>query len=89
MEKSTRQEAGLTGCIGSEGQCPRHSKMLAEGPLLHRRADQIRAVRAALSVSRARCSRNIWHCIEGAITGGDPRAARQRRRAYPSPRPHR
>lgn len=56
-----------------EGQVRGISKMVAEGRYCIDVLTQIQAVRAALSrVESAMLQEHLGHCIEGAITGGDP-----------------
>ena len=62
-----------------EGQVRGISKMLAEGRYCIDVLTQIQAVRAALSkVESAMLQEHLSHCIEGAITGGDPAAQREK-----------
>ncbi|MEO5611587.1 MAG: metal-sensitive transcriptional regulator [Sphingomicrobium sp.] len=63
-----------------EGQVRGISKMLADGRYCIDVLTQIRAARAALSgVETVMLQEHLSHCIEGAITGGDP--AEQRAKA--------
>jgi DNA-binding FrmR family transcriptional regulator len=63
-----------------EGQVRGISKMVAEGRYCIDVLTQIWAVRAALSrVESAMLQEHLGHCIEGAITGGNP--AEQRAKA--------
>ena len=63
-----------------EGQVRGISKMLADGRYCIDVLTQIRAVRAALAgVETAMLQEHLGHCIEGAITGGNP--AEQRAKA--------
>jgi DNA-binding FrmR family transcriptional regulator len=56
-----------------EGQVRGISKMLAEGRYCIDVLTQIQAVRAALArVESAMLQEHLGHCIEGAITGGNP-----------------
>ena len=56
-----------------EGQVRGISKMLADGRYCIDVLTQIRAVRAALSrVESAMLQEHLTHCIEHAISGGDP-----------------
>ena len=56
-----------------EGQVRGVSKMLADGRYCIDVLTQIRAIKAALSgVESAMLQEHLGHCIEGAISGGDP-----------------
>ena len=60
-----------------EGQVRGISKMLADGRYCIDVLTQIRAVRAALSgVETAMLQEHLSHCIEGAITSGNPEEQR-------------
>ncbi len=62
-----------------EGQVRGISKMLAEGRYCIDVLTQIQAVRAALSrVESAMLQEHLGHCIEGAITGGNPAEQREK-----------
>jgi DNA-binding FrmR family transcriptional regulator len=62
-----------------EGQVRGVSKMLADGRYCIDVLTQIRAIRAALSgVETVMLQEHLSHCIEGAITSGDPAAQRKK-----------
>jgi CsoR family transcriptional regulator, copper-sensing transcriptional repressor len=63
-----------------EGQVRGIGRMVAEGRYCIDVLTQLQAVRAALArVESAMLQDHLGHCIESAITGGDP--AEQRRKA--------
>lgn len=62
-----------------EGQVRGIARMVSEGRYCIDVLTQLQAVRAALSrVESAMLQEHLTHCVESAITGGDPAAQREK-----------
>ena len=73
MAEKTHDKKLLDRLNRIEGQVRGISKMVADGRYCIDVLTQLQAVRAALSrVESTMLQEHLGHCIEGAITGGDP-----------------